>query len=81
MKRLTNWLGCEYYATLPENARPGTINDFVGRGGKKKVGMEYLTYSEIKNVYYINVVREATTGKKIKEYIDAGILYVFTNQN
>ncbi len=69
--------GLKYYPSLPENTRKGTINDFVSYG-RKKVGMEYLVYSDIQNVYFVQVVREATTGKKIREYIDAEMLYVFT---
>ena len=76
---MINENGYRYYTELPENARPGTIMDFV-QYGRKKIGMEYLTYSHIKNVFYVNVVRERTTGEKIKEFINAGILYVFTNQ-
>ncbi|MFH0757360.1 MAG: hypothetical protein V2B15_08745 [Bacteroidota bacterium] len=79
MKELINDRGYRYYPDLPENARPGTIYDFM-QHGRKKIGMEYLTYSDIAKVYYVNVVREGTTGAKIKEFIDAGILYVFTNQ-
>ncbi len=80
MKEQLSDMGYRFYPSLPENARVGRIVDFVF-SGKKKIGMEYLTYSSIKDVYYVNVVREGTTGAKIKDYIDAGILYVFTNKN
>jgi len=80
MKEQVNDRGYRFYPELPENTRAGHLADFVARG-RKKIGMEYLTYSHIAKVYYVNVVREATTGTKIKEYIDAGILYVFTNKN
>jgi len=80
MREKTTELGFRYFDDRPPNTRPGTIGDFL-QHGRKKVGMEYLTYSEIRNIYYINVVRERTTGAKIKAYIDAGILFVFTNEN
>lgn len=79
MKEQISDLGFRYYLELPENTRPGRLTDFM-QYGCKKIGMEYLTYSHIKDVYYINVVREGTTGEKIKGYIDVGILYVFTNK-
>lgn len=80
MKELTTELGCRYYPELPENTRLGKIGDFVAYG-RKKIGMEYLTYGHVDGVYSVNVVREGTTGKKIQDFIDAGMLYVFTNKN
>jgi hypothetical protein len=77
MERLTNYLGVEYYKEKPEKCRPGTINDFI-KDGKKRVGMEYLVYSELKDQYQVYQVREATTGAKIKAFIDMEVLYVFT---
>lgn len=74
---MTNRLGFHYYPSKPDNCRPGVLEDFL-YDGKKKVGMEYLVYSELKDQYQVYVVREATTGKKIKEFIDNEILYVFT---
>ena len=79
MKEQINDRGYRFYPTLPENTRPGRIWDFM-EGGKKKVGMDYLVYSDIAKVYYVCTVREGTTGRKIKEFINAGILYVFTNK-
>ncbi len=69
--------GSRYYTSLPENTRKGTLTDFLSYG-KKKVGMEYLVYSDIQNVYFVQVVRERTAGRKIQDYIDADMLYVFT---
>lgn len=78
MERLTNSYGFEYYPERPENCRLGTMNDFVSNG-RKKVGMEYLVYSEYKDQFQVYTVKEGTTGMKIKDFIDRGILYVFTN--
>jgi hypothetical protein len=78
MERKTNKLGFHYYDQLPDHTRPGTMHDFVDNG-IKKVGMEYLVYSEYMNQYQVYVVRPATTGKKIKQYIDDQRLYIFTN--
>jgi hypothetical protein len=69
--------GNSFYRHLPQNARIGTIQDFVTHG-RKKVGMHYLVYSSIREVYDIQTVREATTGQKIQEYIDAEMLYILT---
>jgi hypothetical protein len=76
MERITGEHGFQYYTKRPENCRAGNIHDFV-INGVKKVGMEYLVYSELKDQYQVYVVSPGTTGKKIKEYIDLGILYVF----
>lgn len=70
-------LGHPYYEELPPNTRIGMINDFVYMG-QKRVGMEYLVYSSLRNVFDVQKIRPLTPGEKIKEYIDAGILYVFT---
>ncbi|MCK5134851.1 MAG: hypothetical protein KAR19_03625 [Bacteroidales bacterium] len=80
MKEQINDRGYRFYPSLPENTRPGHLVDFM-KGRSKRIGMEYLTYSDIADVYYVNVVREGTTGARIKEFIDAGMLYVFTNTN
>lgn len=79
MNEQINDRGYRFYPSLPANTRKGRLADFM-RGGKKKIGMEYLTYSDIAEVYYVNVVREGTTGVRMKEFIDAGRLYVFTNE-
>ena len=80
IKPQINENGSRYYSSLPENARKGNINDFVDYG-KKKVGMEYLVYSDIQNVYFVQTVREGTTGQKLKDYIDAGMLYVLKGES
>lgn len=80
MERITGEHGFQYYKNQPDNCRPGTIYDFV-HNGIKRVGMEYLVYSELKDQYQVYVVSPGTTGAKIKEYIDLGILYVFTKPN
>ena len=69
MEAQINENGSRYYVTLPENTRKGTLNDFVNYGNKK-VGMEYLVYSDIQNVYFVQTIKEATTSQKLKDYIN-----------
>lgn len=70
----------QFYRNLPSNAREGELKDFLEHG-LKKVGMQYLVYSSIREVYDIQTVRPGTTGAKIKEYIDAGILFIISENN
>jgi len=76
----TGKYGFQFYRNLPPNAVPGELSDFMEHG-RKKVGMQYLVYSSIREVYDIQTVRPGTTGAKIKEYIEAGILFIISENN
>lgn len=67
--------GQHYVEKLENGYFAPTINDMLQQG-KKHVGMEYLTYSKLYDVYYICILKENTPGKYIKSLIDRELIFI-----